>query len=62
MIFQELPELLTVAEAAHLINVHPNTLRNWEKAGKLAALRIGSRRDRRFAKASIWQIFEPAKK
>jgi excisionase family DNA binding protein len=62
MTFQDLPELLTVAEAAHLINVHPNTLRNWEREGKLAALRIGSRRDRRFTKASIWQIFEPVKK
>jgi excisionase family DNA binding protein len=61
MTFQEMPELLTIKEAAHLINVHPNTLRNWEKEGKLQVMRMGSRRDRRFTKASIWQIFEPTK-
>jgi excisionase family DNA binding protein len=58
MTFQEMPELLTIAEAAHLINVHPNTLRNWEKEGRLSPVRIGSRRDRRFTKASIWGIFD----
>ena len=56
MTFQELPELLTISEAAHLIHVHPNTLRNWEKEGKLQAVRIGTRRDRRFTKLSIWSL------
>jgi excisionase family DNA binding protein len=60
MTFAELPELLTISEAAHLINVHPNTLRNWEKEGRLNVVRIGSRRDRRFTKASIWDICQPA--
>lgn len=60
MTLQELPELLTISQAAHLINVHPNTLRNWEKEGRLAVVRIGPRRDRRFTKASIWQISHPA--
>ncbi len=53
MTFRELPELLTIKEAAHLINVHPNTLRNWDKMGKISVLRVGDRRDRRFTKASI---------
>ncbi len=53
---KELHELLTIKEAAKLINVHPNTLRNWEKEGKIQAVRIGSRRDRRYAKETIWQM------
>jgi len=53
MTYQELPELLTIKQASQLINVHPNTLRNWEKEGKLTAVRIGTRRDRRFVKSSM---------
>jgi len=52
----DLQELLTIKEAAKLINVHPNTLRNWEKEGKIQAVRIGSRRDRRYPKQLIWQM------
>lgn len=52
----ELQELLTIKEAAKLINVHPNTLRNWEREGKIQAVRIGSRRDRRYPKQLIWQM------
>lgn len=59
MTYFELPELLTIKEAARLINVHPNTLRNWEREGKVEAVRIGTRRDRRFLKASIWKIYQP---
>jgi excisionase family DNA binding protein len=62
MTLQELPELLTLKQASALINVHPNTLRNWEREGKVKAVRIGSRRDRRFFKASIWDIYQPAAK
>ncbi len=49
-------ELLTIKEASKLINVHPNTLRNWEKEGKIQAVRIGSRRDRRYPKHLIWEL------
>ena len=52
----DIPELLTIREAARMINVHPNTLRNWEREGKLHAVRIGSRRDRRYPKNTIWQM------
>lgn len=40
--------LLTIKEAAEYMAVHPNTLRNWEAEGKLKAIRIGNRKDRRF--------------
>ncbi len=52
----DIQELLTIKEAAKLINVHPNTLRNWEKEGKIQSVRIGSRRDRRYPKQLIWQM------
>ncbi len=54
------PELLTIREAARMINVHPNTLRNWERDGKLQTVRIGARRDRRYPKNIIWQICQTA--
>jgi excisionase family DNA binding protein len=60
MNMSDLPELLTLQQAAQLINVHPNTLRNWEKEGKISVIRIGSRRDRRFPKAGILAIFQGA--
>lgn len=40
--------LLTIKQAAEYLSVHPNTLRNWENDGKLKAVRLGSRKDRRF--------------
>ena len=59
MTYQELPELLTIKQASLLLNVHPNTLRNWEKEGRVQTVRIGSRRDRRFLKSSLGQIYHP---
>ena len=38
MTFQELPELLTIKQASDFLNVHPNTLRNWEKNGRAQKL------------------------
>ena len=46
-------ELLAVGEAASILNVHPNTLRRWAKAGLLPSWRIGLRRDRRFQLAEV---------
>ena len=48
--------LLTIREAAEMLHVHPNTLRNWERDGKIKAVRIGTRRDRRYEKSVIWQL------
>ena len=40
--------MLTVTEVAHMLHVHPNTIRLWSKIGVLKAYRIGKRRDYRF--------------
>jgi excisionase family DNA binding protein len=52
-----LPDLLTVGEAAQLLRVSPLTIKRWGKRGKLPAIRINSRGDRRYRKEQIlWML------
>lgn len=54
---QELPDLLTVKEVADLLRVSPLTIKRWGKRGKLPAIRINSRGDRRYKKeAVLWML------
>ena len=46
-------KLLTVQEVADLLNVHPNTVRQWSDQGLIKSYRIGPRGDRRFRQADI---------
>lgn len=48
-----LPDLLTVREVADLLRVSPLTIKRWGKRGKLPAIRINSRGDRRYKKAAV---------
>lgn len=41
-------KLVKVSEAAKILNVHPQTLRQWDKKGILKAVRFGQRGDRRY--------------
>jgi len=50
---KELPKLLTLRQACELLQVHPNTLREWDKKGILKAVRIGVRQDRRYRKSDL---------
>ncbi len=50
---QSLPDLLTVREVAELLRVSPLTIKRWGKRGKLPAIRINSRGDRRYRKESV---------
>jgi putative resolvase len=45
---EKLPPYLTITQAARLLQVHPNTLRNWDKNGVLKPIRIGIRGLRRY--------------
>ena len=51
-------KLLKLSEAAHLLNVHPNTLRKWDKKGILVAVRFGQRGDRRYHKEDIEELLK----
>jgi excisionase family DNA binding protein len=52
-----LPDLLTVREVADLLRVSPLTVKRWGKRGKLPAIRINSRGDRRYKKETVlWML------
>ena len=55
---KDLPELLTPKQACELLQVHPNTLRNWDKNGTLKAIRIGERKLRRYKNADLLKLME----
>lgn len=59
----DLPDLLTVREVAEILRVSPLTIKRWGKRGKLPAIRINSRGDRRYRKeAVLWLLGMEAKK
>ena len=45
--------MLTVNEVAHLLNVHPGTVRRWEKRGQLKSYRLGPKKVIRFKKEEL---------
>jgi excisionase family DNA binding protein len=55
---EETDTLITVGEAANLLHVHTNTVRNWSNLGVLKSFRIGPRGDRRFRKKDILTFLE----
>jgi excisionase family DNA binding protein len=50
---KNLPDLLTVKEVANLLRVSPLTIKRWGARGKLPAIRINSRGDRRYKKEAV---------
>lgn len=53
-----MPDMLTLQQASDVLNVHPNTLRNWDNEGVLKAVRYGKRGDRRYRKEDILKILK----
>lgn len=52
----ELEELISIQEAARILNVNVQTLRRWDRTGVLKAVRVGTRKgvgDRRYRKSVI---------
>lgn len=58
---RELPLILTLKQAAEVLNCHPNTLRNWSNAGRIKTIRFGARGDRRFRKEEILRLVQYGK-
>ncbi len=59
---KELPEYLTLKEVTGLLKVHENTLRNWDREGRLKAIRIGGRNIRRWKKDDVLKFLEESSK
>ena len=55
---QQLPDILTLQQAAEVLNCHPNTLRQWDRNGTFPAIRFGSRGDRRYKKVDILKLLK----
>ncbi len=58
MATNDLPDYLTLKQACELLQVHPNTLRNWDNNGVLKAIRIGVRGVRRYKREDLIKFME----
>ena len=58
----KLPQkMLTVKEVASILNIHPNTVRRWEKKGLLESYGIGPRRSLRFRREDMIDFLDKSK-
>ena len=53
---KKIPKLLKIREAAEILSVNPETLRRWDRSGKLKAIIISKRGDRRYRKGDIEKL------
>jgi excisionase family DNA binding protein len=56
--------LLSIQEAADVLKLHPETLRRWDREGKLKAIKVGERGDRYYRYQDLLKMkagFEPTK-
>jgi excisionase family DNA binding protein len=59
---EENNQLLNLQEAAKKLGVKPVTLRKWDNEGKLMAVRVGSRGDRKYKEEKLKEFLEKSKK
>ena len=52
----DLPDLMTIREVAELLRISPLTIKRWGKKGKLPAIRINTRGDRRYRKEVVLRL------
>lgn len=55
-------KLLRIKEAAEMLGVNPETLRRWDRYGKLSAVKISKRGDRRYKREDIEKFIEKNQK
>ena len=53
--------LLPLREVARILKVHKETLRRWDNSGKLKAIRIGNRKDRKYRAEDIIPLLQKKK-
>ncbi len=58
----ELPKLLTIRQVAGVLNVHVETPRRWDKSGKLKAIIVNERGDRRYDPRDIEAVLKNKKR
>jgi len=51
-------KLLRIREAAEMLGVNPETLRRWDRSGKLKAIIISKRGDRRYRGEDIEMLIK----
>lgn len=49
-------EFLSIREVAEFLGVHQETLRRWDREGKLRSVRIGERGHRKYKKEDIEKL------
>lgn len=54
-------KLLRIKQAAELLGVAPLTLRRWDENGRLKAVRIGPRNDRRYERQKLMELIKKGK-
>ncbi|HCB23322.1 hypothetical protein A3B42_03545 [Candidatus Daviesbacteria bacterium RIFCSPLOWO2_01_FULL_38_10] len=53
--------LLRIKEAAEMLGVNPETLRRWDRSGRLKAVIVSLRGDRRYKKEDIESFIKKSK-
>lgn len=51
-------KLLTIRQAAEMLEVNPQTLRRWDRSGRLVAIKIGAREHRRYKKEDLERLIK----
>lgn len=51
-------KLLRIKEAAEMLGINPETLRRWDNQGRLQAVRMGKRKDRRYKVEDLQKIID----
>ncbi len=54
-------KLLGIRQAADMLGVNPETLRRWDRDGKLLAIKVSKRGDRRYNQEDIKKFIEKSK-
>lgn len=54
-------KLIRIREAAEMLSVNPETLRRWDRSGKLKAIIISNRGDRRYREEDINKLIKSLK-